>query len=217
LYKKMLFGGTYGITAVLVIVYRDSLVNWMRSDSLGYQDLLVGLIGLLIAVIPAIPYSIVAALFGAKYGALTGSLINLTISCLAAILLFAWIRFTFTDTERAKAANLKGIRRLTVYAEDQAFITILFARLLPFVPAQLVNIYASLTRMKWGPYVLATLLGKTPYLITVTFLGDRAFEQNNLTEILLIAASYLGFILIALIVSRILKKSRGKKRTGEPS
>jgi len=208
LLKKFIFGGTYGAAAVLLFVYRHAIMDWIDSDTVWHQDVLIALIALVIAVIPAIPYGVIAAVFGAKYGAVAGSAINLTISSLAAIILFSWIRYTFSEESRLKAARMRGVRRLTDYAERHAFFAILFARLLPVVPAQLINIYAAVTRMKWLPYIAATVLGKTPYLIAVTLLGDRAFQQSGFAELATISSLYAGFVLVVFAISRIVGNKR---------
>lgn len=200
--KRLVFGGVYGGAALWLFVYRDALVAWIDSDTAWHQDILIGLAGLIVAIVPAVPYGVIAAVFGAKYGAAAGSLINLTISSLAAIILFAWIRYTFTEESRLKAARLKGIRRLTDYAERNAFFAVLFARLLPIVPAQLVNAYAAIIRMKGRTFIAATIVGKIPYLIAVTLLGESLFERSGWREILLILALYLLFISVVFLLGK---------------
>lgn len=166
----------------------------MESDLEWYQNILIVLLSLIIAIVPALPYGIVAAVMGAKFGPVTGTLLNVTISVLAALILFLIVRRTFSEQQRTKAANVKGIRFLTTLAETNPFFTILLARLLPIVPAQAVNIYAAITRIPWKPYIIATAIGKVPFIIMVTLLGDRFIQHADLREIFIIVGLYAFFV-----------------------
>lgn len=204
--KKEVLIGVYVLAAGLLLVFRNPLIRWMETDSLGNQDVFIVLIGLAIAIVPAIPYGIVAAVFGAKYGPIAGTILNVLISVGAAMILFMLIRYVFTAEGRAKAAKMKGIRVLTSYAEQNAFLTILFARMLPIVPAQAVNIFAAITRISWIPYLLATILGKIPFLVMVTLLGDSIIQDADFNEILMIAGGYVLFLAVIYGVYRYVRK-----------
>ncbi|XID94474.1 TVP38/TMEM64 family protein [Paenibacillaceae bacterium WGS1546] len=195
--KKIVFFGFYAVSAILLILYRGPLVRWMESDAYGFQDLYVLLAALLIATVPALPYGIVAAAIGAKYGTLAGAAINIAISSAAALLLFAAIRIAFSERGRERIANVKGIAFLTRLAERDAFMAILFARLLPIVPAQAINIFAAVTKMSWKPYAIATVVGKLPFTLTATLLGDRIFRASDPKGIAVALAVYAAFLAAA--------------------
>ncbi|MBN2981804.1 TVP38/TMEM64 family protein [Cohnella algarum] len=206
--KKVLVMGAYAAAVVILIINRDSLVSWMEADLEGYQHILMWLAGLIIAVVPALPYGIVAAVFGAKYGLLTGSLLNIGISVLGAIILFALVRRTFSQEERAKASKVKGLHYLTDFTENHAFLTILIARLLPIVPAQAVAIFAAITKIAWIPYLSATILGKIPFLLFITLLGDRFYRYESTNEIFMIVIGYGMFLAVVYVIYRRYWKSK---------
>lgn len=209
--KRWVFLTIYVLTAGLLFFYRDFISEWLKDAGSWDQNLTVFVIAFVIALVPAIPYSIVAALVGAKYGTLLGAFINLVISGTAAILLFLLIRYTFSPEQRRKAAEMKGVSRLTSFTERNPFFAVLMARLLPFVPAQAVNIYASVTRMTFMPYLAATILGKVPFIVTVTILGDRILQSFDWKAVVQIIIIYGVFI---LLVSYFYKKFQLKKETG---
>ncbi|WP_161793353.1 TVP38/TMEM64 family protein [Cohnella kolymensis] len=202
LFKKVGVIGIYTVAALLLWLNRSSLILWMESDTEWYRNILIVLLALVIAIVPALPYGIVAAVMGAKFGAFTGSLLNVTISVLAALILFMLVRRTFSEQQRTKAANVKGIRFLTKFTETNPFFTILFARLLPIVPAQAVNIYAAITRIAWKPYIIATAIGKVPFIIMVTLLGDRFLQNADFREVFIIVGLYAVFIGVVYVVYR---------------
>ncbi|WP_080837448.1 TVP38/TMEM64 family protein [Cohnella massiliensis] len=204
--KKAGFIASYILAAGLMLGFRTPLIRWMESNTLGYQDAFIVLIGLIVAIVPAIPYGIVAAAFGAKYGPLAGSLLNVAISVSASLILFWLIRHVFTEEGRSRAAKVNGIRQLAAFAERNAFMAILFARLLPIVPTQAVNIFAAITRISWIPYLLATVTGKIPFLVMVTLLGDQFIQDTNLKVILTIAGGYVLFLVVVYGVYQHVRK-----------
>lgn len=208
--KKAWLIGSYAIAAVILIVYRDPLVIWIESGSNRNDDLLVWIIGLLVAVVPVLPYGIVAAVIGAKYGIVVGTFVNVAISVLAAMILFSAVRLTFSKEERAKASQAKGLRKMTVLVERNAFFAIFFARLLPIVPAQAVNIYAAVTRIPWFHYLVATIFGKIPFIILVTLLGNRFFQDANIKEMAIIVGIYGALIGLVYGVYRFYVKENPK-------
>ncbi|QJD83067.1 TVP38/TMEM64 family protein [Cohnella herbarum] len=171
--KKRIVFVIYLATAVLLFVYRNSLLQWIEADSSWEADILLFAVAFLIAVVPAIPYGILAALLGAKYGIVSGSVINLIISSSAAVALFLLVRYTFNPEQRQRAFDIKGISRLTALFDRSPFLAVMIARMLPFIPAQVINILASVTHMKLIPFALASIVGKIPFIFAVTLFGDR--------------------------------------------
>jgi uncharacterized membrane protein YdjX (TVP38/TMEM64 family) len=188
----------YVLVAVTLFVYRDSLIEWMKSETVWYLDILIWFVGLLIAFVPVIPYGIVAAIIGAKYGAIIGTCINVVISVLAAMMLFALVRASISEEGRRKTARIKGLASLTDIAERNAFFAILFARLLPIVPAQAINIFAAFTRMSWKPFLYATIIGKIPFILMVTFLGDRLINASDVKGGIIVILAVYGIFLLSV-------------------
>lgn len=201
--------------AAALIAFRHPLMGWLQSDPGGLTDLmLIGIAGLLLAIVPAVPYGIVAAVMGAKFGTAIGMLVNVTISIVASISLFALVRYGFSAAGRAKASNIRGLKSLTAYAERHPFFAVFVARILPIVPAQAVAVYAAATRMPWVPYVWATVLGKIPFTVFVTRLGDRFVRDAKLTELLAIGCAYAAFVAIVYGVYRCRRKAMGSSGSG---
>jgi uncharacterized membrane protein YdjX (TVP38/TMEM64 family) len=141
--------------------------------------LLLFFIAFLIAIVPAIPYGLLAALLGAKYGLVPGSIINLTLSSLAAITMFILVRYTFNPEQRRQASDLRWLSRLTALFERSPFLAVMFARMLPFIPAQAINVLAAVTRMNLVLFAVATILGKIPFMVAATMLGERILKFDT--------------------------------------
>lgn len=172
-------------------------MNWIHAESSWSDNLILFAIAFIIALVPAIPYGLIAALFGAKFGALAGSFINLGLSSLAAIVLFLIVRYALNAEQRTKAARIKWLTRLTAITESNPFLAVLVARLLPVIPAQAINVYAALTGMKMLPFAAATIVGKIPFLVATTLLGERvltSFQWRDTLPVLMIYGVFLLFV-----------------------
>ncbi|TFE24960.1 TVP38/TMEM64 family protein [Cohnella luojiensis] len=195
--KKCLIIGLYILAAISHTVYRGPLILWMSSDTVWYFDILIFLSALLIAIVPAIPYGIVAVVIGAKYGAMIGACVNIAISVLGAIIMFIFVRAAFSEEGRLKTANRRGIKFFTKYAERNPFFAVLFARLLPLIPAQAINIFAAIMRIPWKLYLYATILGKIPFILLVSLLGAQFLNAPDFKVTIIIISVY-GFFLLAV-------------------
>ncbi|MFD0670059.1 TVP38/TMEM64 family protein [Cohnella sp. GCM10027633] len=192
----------YVALAVLLFLYKSSVVAWMKSESVWYVDIAVLLTGYAIAVVPAIPFGVFAPIMGAKYGMAAGFAINLSVSLLGAMTLFAIVRATFTREDRSAFAQTKGFATLNRWAERNAFLAVLVARLIPFVPAQAINVVAALTRMGWKPFLLATLIGKIPFFLLVSIVGHQWKSGLDLGTMAIAVCIYGVFLMGVYAVYR---------------
>jgi uncharacterized membrane protein YdjX (TVP38/TMEM64 family) len=207
LLKKSFFIGIYILAAVVLALYRGPLIRWMETESVWYLDILIWLVGLLIALVPAIPYGLVAVVIGAKYGAIVGTGVNIAISVLAAVILFIIVRSAFSEERRRKTANMRGVAAFTIFVERNPFFAILFARLLPILPAQAVNIFAAITRIPLKLYLYATIIGKIPFILLVTLLGDQFINAPDFNGTIITLSLYGIFLLAVYLIFRNYSKS----------
>jgi uncharacterized membrane protein YdjX (TVP38/TMEM64 family) len=205
--KKSLFIGIYILAAVALALYRGPLILWMDTETVWYLDILICLIGLLIALVPAIPYGLVAVVIGAKYGTIVGTGVNIAISVLAAVILFIIVRAAFSEEGRRKTANRRGVASFTTFVERNPFFAILFARLLPILPAQSVNIFAAITRIPLKLYLYATIIGKIPFILLVTLLGDQFINAPDFNGTIITLSLYGIFLFAVYLIYRIYFKS----------
>ncbi|WP_164826773.1 TVP38/TMEM64 family protein, partial [Paenibacillus alginolyticus] len=160
----------------------------------------------LLALIPVVPYGVVAGIIGAKYGPFIGGILNVLSSTVAAALLFLLVRVVFQEQGIRFLAKFKRIDQFTTLMERNAFFAVLLARLIPFVPAAFVNVYTAISRMRFSPFVAATLLGKIPVMFVFAFIGDQLL--SDLSNVLWISLIYMGFLLLVSLVYRWLRKRK---------
>ncbi|MBD3295802.1 MAG: hypothetical protein GF392_00355 [Candidatus Omnitrophica bacterium] len=168
-----------------------------------------------ISVVPPIaPLSLAAGLaFGAVWGAallMAGSLIGT--SCTF------FISRLFGRGLVKKIIKGKKIRRLDEKLEHNGFMTVLFFRVVPVIPYEVLNYAAGLSKIKYRDYILATFLGLIPGIVIAAFFGGSLGEINSARDLLdprfLAAAGSMGFIIAVPIVYQLLKKTSKRSRKG---
>ncbi|SFE02865.1 Uncharacterized membrane protein YdjX, TVP38/TMEM64 family, SNARE-associated domain [Paenibacillus catalpae] len=195
--KKWLPVIIYVIVIMLILMNKEQFITWIqRRDSTNIMVILI--IATLFALFPVVPYGLVAGALGAKFGFFTGGVINILASSCAAFIMFLIFRYTFSGPARRIIVRYKRVERFTKMFEANAFLAVLFARLIPIIPAQVVNIYSAISRIKFITFTLATVLGKIPIMMTFALLGDQFF--TNTTNSVITVALYLGFLLLVYVI-----------------
>jgi uncharacterized membrane protein YdjX (TVP38/TMEM64 family) len=199
--KKWITVITYIALTLAAIIYKQQLLDWIQ-----YGRISLLFVSLLAALIPVIPYGVVGGIIGAKYGLVIGGLINLSISTLAASLMFFLVRGVFENTGRNYLSRYKTIEKLTSLFERNAFLAILSLRMLPFVPAQIVNIFSAISQVSSRSFLLATILGKIPVMLVFTLIGKQVATDPS--QLIVTIGLYGIFLLIVYSIYRYwLKKS----------
>ncbi|KHL97113.1 hypothetical protein QW71_02815 [Paenibacillus sp. IHB B 3415] len=211
LIRKLAAGMFYLVLLSLILIWRDELIPWMeKQDSSNWSIIL--LISVMLGMVPIIPFAFVSGLLGIKYGLWGGSGMSVAASSLAAILTY-WI---FEKGGGGKR-NQSSATRLDTWNErirNRAFLFVLIGRMLPFIPAALINGYAGLLKLPFIPFVTATLIGKIPTMLVFAYVGASAVSGSQYwLPVLLIYGSFLGGIY--MIYTRLFPQTKAMKSLGK--
>src|SRR3990167_3514294 len=153
----------------------------------------------------AVPGSVLALTGGAIFGVWFGTLYNLIGANIGASLAFLMARFLGRDfIERL----VKG-RKLASFDEkikESGFKTIFRLSLIPLVPFNGLNFGAGFSSVRFGDYLLASLVGMIPACFIYTYFADallrgvtgasqKAFLNLGIAGVLLMTLSFLPSIL----------------------
>ena len=205
--KKWLLLFLYALIFAIGFVYRDVLLNWLSSDSLHLLPFMF-LAAVFLGLFPVIPFGIFAGMMGAKFGPFWGTLINWTGSVVSAFLFFLFIRYGYQKAGRDYLTKSPRLAVFTRAFEQNAFIAVLFARLIPIIPSPVINIYAGISAIPILSFALATAIGKIPTMLVFAFLGNQLFYNAQRSFLTLLC--YAGFLGLVYLLYRVWQ-GRSKK------
>ena len=89
-------------------------------------------------------------------------------------------------------------------------MTVLFFRVIPLVPYEVLNYAGGLSKMKFRDYFTATFLGLIPGVVIAAFFGGSLGEVNRLSDLLaprfLIAAGLMACVIAVPAAYKLLKR-----------
>ncbi len=111
---------------------------------------------------------------------------------------------------------LKGkFKTLDDKLEKNGFMTILFFRVVPLVPYEVLNYAAGLSKIKFKDYFLASLLGLIPGVVISAFLGGSLGDIKSFKDVFapkfLIAIGLMALIIAVPAVYQLIKMRLNKK------
>ena len=155
-----------------------------------------------ISLIP--PIGIMSLTAGFVFGPLWGTVALMTGSFLGTTATFFISRHLgghFVDK------ILKGrAREFQDKLNQNGFKVILFIRLVPLLPWEVVNYASGLSRIKYRDYIAGTLIGIFPAVVIQTYFSDRVSNFNLQDPTLLVAIG--AFLLLGAVPAIYLKKKK---------
>lgn len=139
-----------------------------------------------------LPASAMIALAGLVFGTTWGPVAGLagaTLRASASFLIARWLG------REAVSRLLHGrVARLDQKLGEHAFKAVFFIRLIPNVPFDMQNYGLGFSRVRFGPYVLATVLGLIPASLAYAYLGDSLTDPTQFWKVLVAVGSILALV-----------------------
>lgn len=149
---------------------RDQLTTWIGGFRDSWLGPPVALAVFLIASVVAFPITVLIVVNAAVFGPLQG-LIQALIGCLGGAALGYALGYWLG---RGSVRQLTGsrINRLSRRMARHGMLTVALIRNLPVAPFTVVNLVAGASRIRLRDYLLGTLLGMAPGILTLTVFAD---------------------------------------------
>lgn len=171
----------------------DAVKQWVLSlgvwGPLGFGVIYV------LATVLFIPGSALTLAGGALFGPWWGTFYNLTAATVGATLAFLVARYLAGDwVERRTVGRLLKIKQ---GVEGEGWRFVVFVRLVPLFPFNLLNYALGLTRIPLVQYVVATYLAMLPGALVYTYLGHvggAALEGHGSLRSGLLALALLALV-----------------------
>ena len=165
---------------------RELLRDWVSQ--FGEAGVIVLLFFFLVQmfafVIPSWALVVVSVL---AYGPLIGGIVALAGTVLAASVAY-WIGRLFSEFTIKKILKQKSEKKMRVYLQRYGFWVVVIFKLAPFLSNDIISYAAGLVSMSFPRFFLASVVGTSPLVILIAFLGETNERIWN------------GFIVVSVVV-----------------
>ena len=190
--------------------YRERLGGFVDANA----ALAAGAYALVYIAVVALSFpgaSVLTVAGGFMFGWLAGTALALIGATIGATLIFLIARTSLGDFLTARAGP--RVQRLRAGFHEDAFLYLLFLRLVPLFPFWLVNLAAALFEMPLLSYVAATAIGIIPGTFVLSYFGEglgSALDGDGpvLTTELFIAFTLLGALALVPVLVRRWRRAR---------
>jgi uncharacterized membrane protein YdjX (TVP38/TMEM64 family) len=164
-----------------------------------------------LVTIPPVPRTLFTVAAGLLFGSITGVLLAVTATALAAVVAFWLVRLTgggLVERYADRGPVVWTRRRL----DRSGLLAVTSLRLIPALPFSLLNYAAGLSGVRFTPYLLGTVLGTAPGTVALVILGDAVTGRVSPA---LLAVSVTGG-LVGTIGSVVAARRPAEERAGSP-
>ncbi len=144
-----------------------------------------------------LPGQFVGIAAGYLYGVWWGTVLAM-IGLMLGTLVAVWLSRLFGRPLAERVAGKEMLERLDGYMERGGSVALLLIFLIPFLPDDLVCFIAGLTPFRVGRILLLALIGRLPGVVASTLIGNRARALSGTEIAILVGASIVLVILVAL-------------------
>jgi len=190
------------LSAFLVLALSGSLSahkveNWF--DDFGWAGPIVFILVSSLLTVACFPGPLLAGAAGLLFGTALGTPTAIVAATLGATLTCAVGRFVAGDA----VDELGGprIRALAAWVARRGFVSVLYARIAPGMPYNLVNYACGLTTIPFGVFALATAIGTAPRTFAYVALGG-SFGDLGSPEALIAIGILVGMGVFGLFMVR---------------
>ncbi|MDR7000660.1 TVP38/TMEM64 family protein [Neobacillus niacini] len=190
------------IILILIIVIgflqKDELVHLIKQG--GTLSIFISMLLVAICVFfPLIPFPVLAGMIGAIFGTGQGMVISLVGAMAGTMVFFFITRYGFRDYAQEKLLKYPKVQEYEAFLNRNSFLAILACRLVPIIPAPVVNIICGLSKVSWPIFFTASTIGKIPNILLLSFVG-ATLSSNKLLSFGLYGFYILVIFLINFVI-----------------
>jgi uncharacterized membrane protein YdjX (TVP38/TMEM64 family) len=195
------------ILAIIGIGYsqKDVLLHLINEG--GSLSIFISILFVAICVFfPILPFPVLAGTIGAVFGTTQGLFISLTGAMAGTTGFFLLSRYGFRDFAQQKLMKYPKVLDYEGFLNRNSFIAILTSRLIPVIPAPVVNIICGLSKVNWFIFFSASIIGKIPNVLLLSYAG-ASFSSNKIFSfglygIYILIVFLLGFFIVYRRISK---------------
>ena len=188
------------------------LQDWIKS--LGTLSYVVFVLIHIVAMVVAIPRSVLAVIAGFFFGSVVG-IILVTISApIGASLAFLIARYFARDATVRLLSHNEKTNKLYQLTEEHGAIIVAMIRILLISPSCLLNYGFGLTKIRFLPYVFWSCLTMLPATVVYVMGADAITKGISQARIpwILVGSVIIALIIMVILVRYALRKLRDKEK-----
>ena len=155
------------------------------------------------SLVPVLPLFVFITIMFIAYGYVIGFIISYILTCLGCFFMFYLCRTFLKNFFTKKIRKIQNFDKLMQKIDKISLSNLVLLIAIPFTPAFLINIAASLSEVKFKKFAVAILIGKVSLVFFWGFIGTSLIESLKNPKILVVVLIMLG---IAYIISKIATK-----------
>ncbi len=191
----------------------DYIINQFEQfESLGpLPGILLPLLEAFLPILPLVGFVLANSVV---YGLFKGFLYSWIGSAAGSVLVFLIVRRLGQQRFFRFISRHKQVRKVMSWLEEHGFGPLFLLMCFPFSPSSIINVVSGLSKVNRQQFILATLLGKSVMIFTISYVGSSiaSFAQNPVKTIVVGACILLFWILGKYIERRIQKKAERRNR-----
>ncbi|MBZ0257299.1 TVP38/TMEM64 family protein [bacterium] len=212
--KKFLFKPVLLLTAVIFGAWALKALGagaWLESaqswiESLGFWGPVVYVLLYIAATVACFPGSIVTIMGGALFGSVLGTILVSIASTTGAAICFLIARYVARDSIKVWLEGNERFQTLDRLTEREGDLIVMFTRLVPLFPFNLLNYGFGLTRVRFATYVFYSWLCMLPFTIVYVVGSDavvQAVKEGGVPWALIVVIA-----IVLVIVAAIVRKAK---------
>jgi uncharacterized membrane protein YdjX (TVP38/TMEM64 family) len=198
MFKRILSLSILLLIIAVGLFQKDELLHLVKQG--GTLSILISMLLVAICVFfPVIPFPVLAGMIGAVFGTSQGLVVSLTGAMVGTMGFFFLCRYGFSEFAHEKLMKNPKAQEYADFLNRNSFVAILSCRLIPVIPAPVVNIICGLSHVRWLTFFTASIIGKLPNIFLLSYVGE-SFSNNKLYSFGLYGLYLLIIFLINLVI-----------------
>jgi phosphatidylserine/phosphatidylglycerophosphate/cardiolipin synthase-like enzyme/uncharacterized membrane protein YdjX (TVP38/TMEM64 family) len=189
----------------------ENITAWVGAFESGPVQFLLVVAGYVVGGFMMLPVTVMVAATSIAFGPWTGFAYSLTGAVVSALAAYGVGQALGRDVVRRLAGA--RINRISRSLARRGVVAVIAIRMVPVAPFTVVNIAAGASHIRFGDFVIGTVLGLLPGVVVLTLLATSLLEAvtaPSVEDLLLLLGAVAIAGLAALVARRWLKGHRGE-------
>jgi len=191
----------------------EPLRDWLLSFGV-WAPVISALLQIATSIFPPGPSFILGIVNSMIFGLVPGALLTFGTALGAAAICFGIARVVGRPGV-VRLVSEERLEQVDGFMRRHGILAVFLGRLIPFINPDLVSYAAGVTGLRWAPFLLGVGAGSVPAVLFYSVIGATAIEASGWVIIVVLAASFLPLLLVAILGQQFWRRRMGLKESGD--